>query len=193
LFHPATRYALAWLLALSLGVGYLHWAWHYFDEPRRADGNNGHTFIDFGGQWVLGPMVVEGPGPQLDHPGLQREVTRRAYPHEAEIPPGDRKPREKNKHDADDLMTSFMGADDPRALGSTLVPLAGAGPLEVAALAAAGTQYWDADRLQAAVRPRGGPLDPPVLGLLFAPGGTLAPPVAYRVMPVANVGVAFVA
>src|SRR5262249_5777543 len=54
LFHPATRYALAWLLALSLGVGYLHWAWHYFDEPRRADGNNGHTFIDFGGQWLLG-------------------------------------------------------------------------------------------------------------------------------------------
>src|SRR5262245_51467142 len=124
LFHPATRYALAWLLALGLGAGYLHWAWHFFDEPRRADGNNGHVFIDFGGQWLLGRMVAEGHGRQLYHRGLQREVARRAYPPEDEIPPEDRKPREKDKHDADDLMTSFMGADDPRALASTLVPLA---------------------------------------------------------------------
>ena len=193
LFHPITRYVLAWLLALGLAAAYLDWAWHYFDNPRRGDGNNGHVFIDFGGQWLLGRMVVEGHGRQLYHRGLQRDVLRRAYPREAEIPPEDREPSEKGKHDADDLMTSFMDANDARALASTLVPLAGAGPLEAAALAAVGTRHWDADRLQAAVRLRGGPLYPPVLAMLFAPVSCMPPQAAYRFMQVANIVFAFVA
>src|SRR5687767_11506651 len=71
---PTTRYVLAWLLALGLAAGYLHWAWHYFDEPRRRDGNLGHVWIDFGGQWLLGRMIVEGRGEQLYVRGPQREL-----------------------------------------------------------------------------------------------------------------------
>src|SRR5687767_12991139 len=74
LLHPTTRYVLAWLLALGLAVGYLEWAWRFFDEPRRNDGNTGHVFIDFGGQWLLGRMIVEGQGRQLYNRSVQREL-----------------------------------------------------------------------------------------------------------------------
>lgn len=191
--HATTRYVAAWLLALGLGAGYLHWAWHFFDEPRRGDGNSGHIFIDFGGQWLLGRMIAEGHGRDLYHRGLQRDVIRRGYPRDAEIPPDERQPDDPKLHDADELFESLMGSDDKAALGSMLVPLAGFGPVPAAALTASAQSYWDAARLGAAVRPVGGPLYPPVTALAFAPLGRRPPQTAYRVMQAANIVFAFVA
>lgn len=191
--HATTRYAAAWLLALGLGAGYLHWAWHFFDEPRRADGNQGHVFIDFGGQWLLGRMIAEGHGRQLYHRGIQREVICRSYPRAAEIPTEYREPDEMKAHDAEELFDSLMGSDDREALGSLIVPLANTGPLPAVALVAFTDPYWKSDRLAAAVRPRGGPLYPPVAALGFAALGLLPPQSAYRVMQVANILFAFVA
>ena len=62
LFHRITRYVLAWairLIALYLSGAY---AWEAYDDSRRADGNHGHTTIDFGGQWLMGGMLVQGDG-----------------------------------------------------------------------------------------------------------------------------------
>jgi arabinofuranan 3-O-arabinosyltransferase len=191
--HPTTRYVLAWLLALGLAAGYLHWAWHFFNEPRRNDGNNGHTFIDFGGQWVLGRMVVEGHGRQLYNRSIQRELILKHYPRADEIPPADRTPEEKT-HDAEDLFNSFMSTDDKESrasLGSTVSALATANALEATALVASVAPYWDRDRLRTAIR--GGPLYPPVHAVLFSPLSGLTPRVAYRIMQILNIVFAFVA
>ncbi len=191
--HPTIRYALAWLLALGLAAGYLHWAWHYFDEPRRRDGNLGHVWIDFGGQWLLGRMIVEGRAEQLYLRGPQRELLNRYYPREDEIPFEDRDPEELRKHDARELLESFVGRDDPEALGSLVLPLAGAHALERAGLAAVGSPLWDAERLHSAVRVRSGPLYPPVHAILFSPASLLTPRASYRAMQAANILFAFVA
>src|SRR6266849_3780570 len=39
------RYLLSWLLATGTAAGYLNFSWHHFDEPKRPDGNRGHTYI----------------------------------------------------------------------------------------------------------------------------------------------------
>src|SRR6266516_816665 len=99
---PAARYALAWLLLLAgLAFG-LHRSWHYFDDPRRRDGNVGHALIDFGGQWLMGRMLVEGQARHLYARGRQREVLRRAYPRADEDP-------DQADSDAEVLLGDLMG------------------------------------------------------------------------------------
>ena len=193
LLHPAVRYLAAWILALSLGALYLDWAWDFFCDGRRGDGNQGHTFIDFGGQWLLGRMIVEGHGRNLYHRGFQRAVLLEAYPREHEVPVDQREPKDLDKRDATDLLGSFMGYDDRPALASLVVPVSVADPLSVAVLAAAAQPYWEGTRLEQAVRPRGGPLYPPVHALLFAPVSRLDPQSAYRLMQIANIVFAFLA
>src|SRR5262249_30414245 len=72
--HPMTRYVLAWLFALAVAAGALHTAWINFDTADRPDGNKGHTYIDFGGQWLLAHILVEGRGRHLYDRTTQREV-----------------------------------------------------------------------------------------------------------------------
>src|SRR5260221_10553204 len=87
LLHKTTRYVFAWLVALCATSITLHWGWTLFDSPRREDGtfkraggNYGHTLIDFGGQWLLGKMVVEGQGHHLYHRNYQWPIVREALP-----------------------------------------------------------------------------------------------------------------
>ena len=83
----ATRYVMAWLLALGTAAYILYSAWTSFDSdkkpdgsPRRRGGNSGHAMIDFGGQWLMGRMLVQGYGQHLYHRNYQWVVARAAYP-----------------------------------------------------------------------------------------------------------------
>jgi arabinofuranan 3-O-arabinosyltransferase len=100
-----TRYWLSWILAGAAASIYLFFSWHHFDDPQRRDGNRGHTFIDFGGQYLLGRMVVRGQGKHLYHRSYQREVLHEAYPAENESPM-------QEIGDAEQLMEWLMGPGD---------------------------------------------------------------------------------
>src|SRR3954447_21627944 len=128
LFHRLLWYGLAWLLAIgAAGVALSH-AWHSFDiqetdpEKRRHDGNDGHTSIDFGGQYLMGRMLLEGHGRDLYTRSHQRTVLIGIYPLGDQVP-------NAPKSDAENLLYWMMGTDDPEAhavVGSFLTPLAAA-------------------------------------------------------------------
>jgi hypothetical protein len=84
---------------LSLQDAY--WA---FEDTGRIDHNNGHAMIDFGGQWVMGRMLVEGRGRDLYHRNVQRNLVHRWFPPDDENP-------DKPTNDAEQLMDWFMGQD----------------------------------------------------------------------------------
>src|SRR5712692_10037149 len=132
--RPLPRYLLAWLLAVTTaGITFLL-AWTMFDTPKREDGrskrrggNSGHVTIDFGGQWLMGRMLVQGLGRHLYHRNYLREVVGEAYPREDEIPLEERTAEDGDEHEADNMMHWLVGRDDPEAataLVSFLAPLA---------------------------------------------------------------------
>jgi hypothetical protein len=186
--HRLTYYLLAWAVALTASGVALHHARHAFDDADRRDGNWGHATIDFGGQYLMGRMLVTGHGRQLYDRTVQREVLRPAYPDEDGEP---------DKPDVDKLMSWIMGGDDARAaevVGSFAAPLAAAGPVQAAALLAAGQGEWTGERVrQAAEKQVGGPLYPPVNAFLYGPLALLAPRTAYHLQQIANLGLAFAA
>jgi hypothetical protein len=91
-------------------------AWTCFHMPKRADGNWGHASIDFGGQWIMGRMIVEGHGWQLyDRPAI-RKVAEANYPAEAGDP-------DAEKTDAENLLDWMSGKDDrDPPIGGALYP-----------------------------------------------------------------------
>ncbi len=197
LLRRRTRYVLAWLLVLvSVGL-HLFTGWIAFERPRRPDGNDGHTNIDFGGQWLMGAMLVQGHGRQLYDRRYQRQVLDAAYPRADEVPLTDRLPNEGDSSDADRLMAWLMGADDPEAdqtLASLVAPLAASDGPSAAVLLATGQLAWEPNRLARATGPRvGGPLYPPINALVYAPLGLLRPRPAYRLFQVFLIVLAFVA
>src|SRR5262245_55303459 len=115
--HRWTRYAAAWLMALGLAARLQYKAVHDFDshatEPEkiRLDGNNGHTSIDFGGQWVMGRMLALGHGRTLYDRHRLYEVLQRAYPWEDESPATQRNLPGAPGHDSDELLGAFIDAD----------------------------------------------------------------------------------
>ncbi|MBY0512723.1 MAG: DUF2029 domain-containing protein [Gemmataceae bacterium] len=143
-----TRRAVAillWLVTLATAAHHFHRARTWFatkpatpDHLRRADGNEGHTYIDFGGQWVMGRMLVLGHGRELYHRDRQWEVVRAGYPVEWEAPiQNDPDAQERHRppfgmrpdplltmHDADRMMHWFMGADPAEGdgIGGPLYP-----------------------------------------------------------------------
>jgi arabinofuranan 3-O-arabinosyltransferase len=172
----------------------LYSAWHSFDNQlestNRNDGNGGHATIDFGGQWLMGRMLVAGHGRELYNRSFQRLVLTPAYPVEDQDP-------KQERSDAEGLMSWVMGTDNaeaPRVFGGMLTPLTAGGGLEAVTLLAAGQQEWtDAKLAPACERRVGGPLYPPINAFIFAPLGTLPPRVGYRVNQVFGVMLAFVA
>jgi arabinofuranan 3-O-arabinosyltransferase len=205
---PWTRYVAAWLLTLGVAAHAQHFARHIFDSsivmhPQRRDGNGGHTSIDFGGQWLMGRMLMSGYGHQLYDRRRQLEVAQRAYPFKDES-------LTATAHDADDLLGSLMDTDpdvsnpaaretrdsrDAATLGSFIVPLMGTNSLEVLALTAAAEQKWTPERL-AEIQSKhvGGPLYPPIQALLFAPlAMTDHPQRAYFMIQWIMLGMAFAA
>ncbi len=181
LLQTRVRWVICWIIlvvwASATGVG----AWMAFNEADRADGNRGHATIDFGGQWLMGRMIVEGQGRHLYLRHSLRTVAHNAYPEGVESP-------KQPKSDAESLMDWLAGSDDPKmpeATASLLSPLAADNPLtEVVALTSA-QSIWTEERLKHVTGPRiGGALYPPIHALGYAPLALLRPPVAYRVMQI---------
>jgi hypothetical protein len=85
---PRGRYVLCWLGALVITGILFYQARHCFDSTRfekdpakyRADGNHGHTLIDFGGQWLMARMIVAGHCRELYWRPTQWSELEAAYP-----------------------------------------------------------------------------------------------------------------
>jgi arabinofuranan 3-O-arabinosyltransferase len=185
--HKWTRYVASWLLALGMAAHLQHIARHSFDmapglptEKKRCDGNDGHTSIDFGGQWLMGRMLVLGHGRELYNLNRHYEVLQSAYPYEDEAPAG--------KHDADELLGALMDNEDPssrriksdeesllqktRKTKQTFVaPLMAGDALQAAAIVAVcENQFWTPKaREELQRRHVGGPLYPPIHAFVMAP------------------------
>jgi hypothetical protein len=211
---------LLWLVTLGTAAFFLHHAWTWFDdspddppERRRADGNNGHTQIDFGGQWVMGRMVVLGHAREMYHRRRQWQIVRESFPVSAESPAArqgiDRSAgvrlfggtERDYAHDSQNLMDWFMGHDPPewmRVGGAAAAPLGAdvfGNPLLTAAQVRASAESVTPDIVEAVNTPAvGGPLYPPIHAFLYAPLGLIdRPQVAYHVMQVIGVLFVFVA
>ena len=74
--HWLPYYVLAWLVAVVASAVALEYAWIGFDKSERRDGNCGHATIDFGGQYLMGRMLVRGYGQHLYHRHYQRRDPR---------------------------------------------------------------------------------------------------------------------
>jgi hypothetical protein len=195
--HRLTRYVLAWLVALASAILTLYYSWTAFDDPRRGDGNEGHVTIDFGGQWLMGAMLVRGHGQDLYNRSQQWIVLREAYATENEVPLAQRRANESPRHDFEQLMSWFMGRDDFEAaltVAGLTAPLAADGAPSATVFLQAGQSEWQAERLQRTTASWvGGPLYPPVNALYYAPLGALSPQVAYRTFQVFGLLLGFLA
>src|SRR5262245_48018976 len=192
-FHRITRLAASWVLAIVVAVLAMDFAWHSFDngnydDGQRNDGNYGHCTIDFGGQWMMGALLVQGHGRQLYNRDVQRSVLAAAYPPERQDP-------KATRSDAEKLMSYVMGSDDRRrnSVGSIGAPFAAADPLGVLTLTAGSQREWYARNFRDVEYPVGGPLYPPINAFVYAPLGMMPPHVAYRVNQILNLVWAFVA
>jgi hypothetical protein len=65
LLRPRPRWVVCWLVALAFGVGTWYESWICYNDSERRDGNSGHTYIDFGGQYTIARMVYLGRGNHL--------------------------------------------------------------------------------------------------------------------------------
>jgi hypothetical protein len=212
-------HVLAWVLAVSLAGWRLDHARNEFANKSawpaaryRADGNRGHTFIDFGGQWVMGRMLVTGHGRELFDRTVQWQVVRAAFPRTDESPnqraattPGMPIPSEadieEREHDAEKLMRCFMGTDwdewpaMARAISAPFAQIGpGGNPFVVAIeLKNAEVNFPPETTANASKKYVGGPLYPPVHAFFYAPLGLLNPLDAYYVFQVIAVGFGFLA
>ncbi len=204
------RAALMWLIVLVVGAFFTHRALSWFDNSPhlptsrvRAGGNAGHAQIDFGGQWLMGRMLVTGNGHELYHRQRQWQVLRVAYPDSAESPAqrsGPSVPRHLTtstasddtlNHDADNLMDWFMGGDKEPAKdwrtvgGATAAPLLqapGGNPFVALSLEEHKPVVTEETVANVNKPVIGGPLYPPVHALFYAPLGLIENPQhAYRV------------
>jgi hypothetical protein len=80
LLRARVRWAIAWVVAVASSFGALHFAWTAYDTAERPDGNRGHVFVDFSGQWIMGRMLVAGRGRDLYHKDAQDELIAAAFP-----------------------------------------------------------------------------------------------------------------
>jgi hypothetical protein len=217
-----TRRAVAvllWVVTLCVAAYLLTHAWGWFDNPatlpeerRRADGNSGHTQIDFGGQWVMGRMIVRGHARELYHRQRQWEVVREGFPVEDEPPlvrqasrasnvfRGDGKRDESFSHDSENLMSWFMGTDPKEwrtVGGAAAAPLAQGpfhNPFVAVALQQSAADAVTPEVVEAIRKPAvGGPLYPPVHAFFYAPLALFKPLVAYHIFQVIALLMVFVA
>lgn len=112
-----SRYVAAWVAVLAAAAAMLYCCWVAQDDPKRGDGNGGHVSLDFSGQWLMGRLLVTGQGRDLYDRRRQRAVLEAAYPLADGSP-------EQRKSDAEGIMWSMMGEDDPakRWVGGPLYP-----------------------------------------------------------------------
>jgi arabinofuranan 3-O-arabinosyltransferase len=175
-----TLYVAAWVMAGAVAIGRILNGHYCFrdhrstsDPDRRADGNFGHTTIDFGGQWLMGRLLARGFGRELYSRPRQWEVAEQAFPRERERP-------DALKHDSEELLQHFMNPPDPRWMefaGSVGAMAAPSAPIQSAAAAIECKQAWPAERLDEINHPKGpagigGPLYPPIHAFLMLPFAT---------------------
>jgi hypothetical protein len=117
LLRPRVRYVLCWLVVLGMAGVAAREAWRCWDEPQRRDGNWGHATIDFGNQWLMGRMLVEGRGRHLYNRPDHQEVLEAAYPR------ADGKPNAE-RGDAEELLGWMCCSTDEATpnLGGPLYP-----------------------------------------------------------------------
>jgi arabinofuranan 3-O-arabinosyltransferase len=171
----------------------------YTPDQLRPTGGRGHLQVDFGGQWLMGRMVAMGHGRSLYDRNVQWAIVRAGYPRadepqylrEGVFPsrmfpgPG---PDDQTDHDAESLMFWVMGKDSPswQRVGEAIaVPFASANPWS----AMAGLPAWqsiDEKIVREVTAPAvGGPLYPPIQGVLYTPLGLFdRPHQAYAVLQV---------
>jgi len=199
-----TRQVLAGLALIASFIIAVQWAVDCYDEPDRLDGNYGHATIDFGGQWLMGRMLVTGNARRLYDRIALRRVVAEAYPlHDSEPARGtanransatgqegqaadtsSEQPRGK-RNDTDQLLDWLAGDDrteNSDKLSGYLIGLAGHDSIGEACLLTAGHETW---------HEVGGALYPPINAYLYAPLGLLQPRPAYRAMQVFNVALVF--
>ncbi|MCU0703907.1 MAG: DUF2029 domain-containing protein [Fimbriiglobus sp.] len=222
-----TRLAACWAICLLVAGGRWHHAYHCFDSPRttndstaaemdrvRVDKNNGHTWIDFGGQYVFGRTAADGHWRRLYDRDILRSTATAAYPLDLQSPgiqkyhthPDTRPPdlgADDVKPDADRLLTSMIGEDHETARNQRLADVLGpslsgdpGNPLAAVAGLAVGLEQLEADRNSEKTRLGrpliGGPLYPPVHALLYAPLGTVRDTqLAYRLFQLLSVASVF--
>jgi arabinofuranan 3-O-arabinosyltransferase len=212
LLRRGVRRALAWLVVVACTIVAVDYAWICYDKPTRRDGNYGHATIDFGGQWLMGRMLVTGNGQRLYDRIAQRRVLEEAYPRADSEDPrlteqisGFLAPLagsdplnvavlevagpEPDVGDSQRLLGWMMGEDNPEAaalIGGYLAPLAARDPVGATAVLLAGREHFRP------VDPQlGGPLYPPINSYLYAPLGMLPPRAAYRLMQTLNLVLTF--
>ena len=222
--HRWTRTAVAWLAVLSLAVGRGWHAVHVFDTPKpenaaatdfeaasdncRADGNPGHIFIDFGGQWLFARTLVTGHGKQLYHRQVHWKIANDGYPLSRQSPaaikyayPGIVLPTHLKKGDADRdderLMNTMMCLGDEPAVANPLREPFGAifagaidpNPFAAAAFAKLGSEQITKEVVDDFEKPiLGGPLYPPTHPFFYAPLGLISEPQqAYHAFQIASI------
>jgi arabinofuranan 3-O-arabinosyltransferase len=182
------------------------------EERRRVDGNSGHTQIDFGGQWVMGRMIVAGHGRELYHRQRQWEVVREGFPIADEAPlvqaeailPGKHrvaaKADEDLQHDADRLMGWVMGSDplEWRIVGGAVsLPLSQgpiSNPLHALVLHQRAGDAVSTTLVEELNQPAiGGPLYPPIHAFFYAPLALDRPLRAYHNFQIVATVMVFVA
>jgi hypothetical protein len=178
LTHWGTRYIASWIVCLTTMLVSWHVALDSMRDEKRVDGNYGHCTIDFGGQWLMGAMLVQGHGPDLYNRNVQREVLLAALPN------GD---GERNKQDALELMGWLMGSgndnhDAALTVASCATLVGATSSLDASIWLTAARPEWTQERFDNVNVPRlGGPLYPPVNSFYMAPLALLPPRLAYRI------------
>jgi hypothetical protein len=62
LTHWLPRYLLSWAVLLGLAGGVTYECYTWADTDDHEFGTTGHTTVDFGGQWYLGRLLLDGQG-----------------------------------------------------------------------------------------------------------------------------------
>ncbi|MCZ2343373.1 MAG: DUF2029 domain-containing protein [Bacteroidales bacterium] len=166
----------------------------------RPSGNAGHTEIDFGGQWLMGRMVLEGHADELYNRNRLWEVSWFGYPIADEPPlirdhvfPAANRPAERDdrhtRHDTENLLLWMVGNDHDAPERQQLGPIAAlpfatnlvwSNPFTQAGFLLAAEQQITPELIAAVNQPSiGGPLYPPIHGFFYAPLALLDPPTAY--------------
>lgn len=215
---PRTRVVLAWLIVAWAAIHHVRggraWLANEATTPthqlRPNSGGHGYTQIDFGGQWVMGRMLVLGHGRELYHRQRQWEIVRAGYPVSAETPeqhdailPRHLRPYESDNpnlnHDADAMMWWFMGKD-PEAWqtvgGAAATPMVvDVNPFAAFARTQAASEAVTPKVVEDVSKPAiGGPLYPPIHAFIYAPLGLFENPQdAYYLFQFLAIGFALIA
>jgi hypothetical protein len=215
-----TWLVLAWLLCISVYIQRTIHAWTCFDTlstnatmteeakrdievRQRADGNQGHIWIDFGGQWVFARTLYLGYGKELYHRQHHWRIAKEGYPLERQSRlawqyryVGMTRPESVTDEDIgkdyERLLGSMMGDgrenQQYNAAREPLLLLLGAS-LNDNPFAATSLQHLAREQLTPEVQDElarpviGGPLYPPTHPLLYYPLGAVPDPqLAYRII-----------